>query len=172
MTAPGRSPGLGDGWVECACGHWHWGVNGAAGLLLSHRAPSGETAVLLQHRAPWVHQGDTWSTPGGARRGSEAAVEAAFRELTEETGLMLADRAVVIDTYIDDHGDWSYSTVCALLPEPIEVLERNEAVPWTERGEQQGMRWVRVPDVDALALHPGFAATWPTVRGLIAPQSG
>jgi 8-oxo-dGTP pyrophosphatase MutT (NUDIX family) len=114
-----------------------------------------------------VHLGDTWSTPGGARRGGEPAVEAAFRELAEETGLRLVELATVLDVYVDDHGGWSYSTVCALLPEPIEVLERNEVVPWTERGEQQGLRWVPVSEVDALSLHPGFAQTWPVVRRLV-----
>jgi 8-oxo-dGTP pyrophosphatase MutT (NUDIX family) len=167
MAAHGRPRGPGDGWVVCACGHRHWGVHGAAGLLLSHRDPSGAVAVLLQHRAPWVHLGDTWSTPGGARRGGEPAVAAAFREVSEETGLSLLERATVLETYVDDHGGWSYSTVCAALPEPIEVLERNEVVPWTERGEQQGLRWVPVADVAGLSLHPGFAATWPWVRRLV-----
>jgi 8-oxo-dGTP pyrophosphatase MutT (NUDIX family) len=142
-------------------------VNGAAGLLLIHRSEERGVAVLLQHRAPWVHLGDTWSTPGGARRGGEPAVEAAFRELAEETGLRLVELATVVDTYVDDHGGWSYSTVCAALPEPIEVLERNEVVPWTERGEQQGLRWVPASEVDTLSLHPGFAATWPVVRRLV-----
>jgi 8-oxo-dGTP diphosphatase len=167
MTPSGRPRGPGDGWVVCDDGHRHWGVHGAAGLLLSHLPPSGDISVLLQHRAPWVHLGDTWSTPGGARRVGEPAVEAAFRELAEEAGLTLIDRATVLDTYVDDHGGWSYSTVCALLPEPIEVLARNEVVPWTERGEQQGLRWVPLDEVDGLSLHPGFAATWPFVRRLL-----
>ena len=38
--------GDGDGWARCARGHRHWGVFGAAGLLLWH-----DGAVLLQHRA-------------------------------------------------------------------------------------------------------------------------
>ena len=29
-----RTPQPGDGWVECACGRRHWGLSGAAGLLL------------------------------------------------------------------------------------------------------------------------------------------
>lgn len=173
MSEPARRPrGPADGFVVCAQGHRHWGLRGAAGLLLVYRDSDGRLLVLLQHRAPWVHEGDTWSTPGGARHPDEPAVDAAFREVSEETGLGLVGRAVVIDTYVDDHGGWSYSTVCALLAEPIEVLERNEAVPWTERGEQQGLRWVPVPEVAELSLHPGFAATWPAVRGLLDTDPG
>ena len=34
-----RHPG--DGWVQCAHGHRHWGLHGAAGLLLARRAHQG-----------------------------------------------------------------------------------------------------------------------------------
>jgi 8-oxo-dGTP diphosphatase len=172
MSEPARRRNPADGWVTCSLGHRHWGLRGAAGLLLSHRTDDGTLHVLLQHRAPWVHQGDTWSTPGGARHAGEPAVDAAFREVAEETGIAVPDEAVVIETYVDDHGGWSYSTVCAMLAEPIEVIERSEPVPWTLRGEQQGLRWVRLDDVDALALHPGFAATWPQVRRIVEAGAG
>ena len=45
--------GDGDGWVVSEKGTHHWGVHGAAGLLL--RAPwhDGSPAILLQHRALW-----------------------------------------------------------------------------------------------------------------------
>jgi len=42
----------GDGWMQCSCGHKHWGLHGAAGLLLVR-----DGTILLQHRAPWVHNG-------------------------------------------------------------------------------------------------------------------
>jgi len=48
----------GDGWVECACGNKHWGLNGAAGIMILRGHE-----ILLQHRAPWVHNGDTWGIP-------------------------------------------------------------------------------------------------------------
>ena len=72
----------GDGWVQCACGHKHWGLNGAAGILILRG-----TEILLQHRAPWVHNGDTWGIPGGARDSHESTIEGAFREAVEETGI-------------------------------------------------------------------------------------
>jgi 8-oxo-dGTP pyrophosphatase MutT (NUDIX family) len=164
MIEPVRRRGPTDGFVICALGHRHWGLRGAAGLLLIHRDDEGVVRVLLQHRAPWVHQGDTWSIPGGARDADEPAVDAAFREVAEETGMRLIGMADVIATFVDDHGDWSYSTVCAALAEPLKVRERSNPVPWTQRGEQQGLRWVAIDEVDRLPLHPGFASTWPNVR--------
>ena len=75
--------GDGDGWTRCALGHRHWGVFGAAGLLLWH----GDGAVLLQHRAEWSHHGGTWGILGGARNSGETAEQAAAREAAEEAGL-------------------------------------------------------------------------------------
>ena len=52
-----RHPG--DGWVQCAHGHRHWGLHGAAGLLLARRAHQGAIdAVVLQHRALWSDLAD------------------------------------------------------------------------------------------------------------------
>ena len=65
----------GDGWIECRCGGKHWGLNGAAGLLLIR-----DRKVMMQHRSPWVHNGDTWGLPGGARDSHESIQEAAIRE--------------------------------------------------------------------------------------------
>ena len=58
-----RSPT--DGWTTCAQGHRHWGLAGAAGLLL-HRVGASGVEVLLQLRVGWSHHGGTWGTPGGA----------------------------------------------------------------------------------------------------------
>ena len=88
--------GDGDGWARCGRGHRHWGVHGAAGLLLRH----GDL-VLLQHRAPWSHQGGTWALPGGARDSHETPEQAAVREAHEEAGLSAEQvrvRATVVET--------------------------------------------------------------------------
>ena len=76
----------GDGWIQCACGYKHWGKHGAAGIMLIR---NGE--VFLQHRAPWVHNGDTWGIPGGARDSHETIIEGAIREAVEETGIKPED---------------------------------------------------------------------------------
>ncbi|TCK20559.1 NUDIX hydrolase [Pseudonocardia endophytica] len=153
-----RGSGSGDGWVRCALGHKHWGIYGAAGLLVRHRDPSdGSEWVLLQHRAGWSHHGGTWGVPGGARNLGETARDAALREAAEESDLDL-DPLRAADTYVDDHGGWSYTTV---------VLRSPEAPPVGVRGaESTELRWVRADRLHDLELHPGFAGTWPRVREL------
>jgi 8-oxo-dGTP pyrophosphatase MutT (NUDIX family) len=69
----------GDGWVRCDCGGHHWGLHGAAGLLLVRR-DTPEPHVLLQLRAEWTHGGGTWALPGGALDSHEDSIAAAKRE--------------------------------------------------------------------------------------------
>ena len=144
----------GDGWTRCGLGHRHWGVYGAAGLLVVAPGPT----VLLQHRAFWSHHGDTWGVPGGARGSAESAVQTALREAFEETGLQEPGLDVV-DELVDDHDGWSYTTVVARAREelPVHALDR----------ESTDVRWVALPDVVDLPLHPGFAGTWPLLRALL-----
>ncbi|MCW2707279.1 MAG: hypothetical protein JWM22_1121 [Frankiales bacterium] len=141
----------GDGWTQCALGHRHWGRYGAAGLLVAAPGPT----VLLQHRAFWSHHGDTWGVPGGARGSTETAVETALREAFEETGLS-NDGVEVVDELVDDHGGWTYTTVLARAGSelPVHALDQ----------ESTDVRWVMLPEVEALPLHPGFAGTWPALR--------
>jgi 8-oxo-dGTP pyrophosphatase MutT (NUDIX family) len=149
--------GDGDGWRSCAQGHQHWGRYGAAGLLLRHCPADGVPVVLLQHRAVWSHHGDTWGLPGGARDSQESPEQAALREAVEESGLDISQ--VTVDTeWVDDHGGWSYITVVASAPSALEVSAVTH--------ESVALRWVPLPDVDLLPLHPGFAVTWPRLAGL------
>ena len=158
MTGPGAAHHDGDGWVECAQGHRHWGRFGAAGLLLHRIAPDGETEVLLQHRAEWSHHGGTWGLLGGARHSDEAPVATALREAAEEAGLH-AGAARVSGEYDDDHGGWSYNTVVA--------AEVGDAGARPTSAETVEVRWCRVGSLPG--LHPGFAATWPVVRDALTP---
>ena len=144
----------GDGWVECDQGHRHWGVHGAAGLLLHAVDDDGVARVLLQHRAAWSHHGDTWGLPGGARDSHEDEVATALREAVEETGLS-ASEVRPRHRYVDDHGGWSYTTVIADVPSPL---------PTVPNGESTALEWVPVEVVGDMPLHPGFAQTWPSVR--------
>ena len=140
----------GDGWVECTCGNKHWGLNGAAGLLIYR-----DGAILLQHRAPWVHNGDTWGIPGGARDSHETIIEGAIREAIEETGID-PQRLTPRDTFTDNHGIWSYETVIAQASAELEAHEVNY--------ESHEVKWVLFDDVTRLPLHPSFAKSWPLLR--------
>jgi 8-oxo-dGTP diphosphatase len=164
VTGPdGR--GDGDGWVQCALGHRHWGLFGAAGLLAHRPAPSGDgTEVLLQHRATWSHHGGTWGLLGGARHSDETAVTAALREAGEEGGLA-PEGVLVHGRYDDAHGGWTYTTVVAAANPSTEARPTG--------GESLDVAWVPAGDLDAAAsdlpLHPGFAASWPVLRGALRP---
>jgi len=143
----------GDGWVQCACGHKHWGLNGAAGILILRG-----TEILLQHRAPWVHNGDTWGIPGGARDSHESTIEGAFREAVEETGID-THLLTPLHTFSDDHGDWKYETVIARAAAGLIAHEVND--------ESHEVRWVEIELVDELPLHPSFAKSWPELKALL-----
>lgn len=148
--------GDGDGWAVGENGARHWGKHGAAGLLLRAPAPDGSPTVLLQHRALWSHQGGTWALPGGARDSHESSVVAAVREADEETGIGAARlhvRGERVTAKVPS--GWSYTTV---------VADTETQLVTTPNGESTELRWVEEDLVDALPLHPGFAASWPTLR--------
>jgi 8-oxo-dGTP diphosphatase len=143
----------GDGWVHCRCGNKHWGLNGAAGLVLVR-----DGKLLLQHRAEWVHNGNTWGIPGGARDSHESVEEAAIREAIEETGI---DAALMtpLQTHTDDHGDWRYDTVVARAEADLFPHQMND--------ESQELRWIAWDEIQNMPLHPSFAKSWPAVHAII-----
>lgn len=143
----------GDGWVQCGCGNRHWGRHGAAGILLVR---DGE--VLLQHRAPWVHNGDTWGIPGGARDSHETILEGATREAFEEIGVT-PDTFTPIAIHTDDHSDWRYDTIIAKAHAELVAHELND--------ESQAVEWVAISDVHTKHLHPSFAKHWPALHALV-----
>lgn len=160
---PARHRQPGDGWVECGCGRRHWGLHGAAGLLLVQRDESGAaTHVVLQHRAPWSDHGDTWGIPGGAIAPDETPTDGALREAHEEAGVTPASVTVIATTLLD-HGAWSYTTVIG------EVTSGAVVDPRATDAESVTVAWVSVDDVDSYALHPAFAAAWPALRRVLRP---
>lgn len=143
--------GDGDGFVKCDCGHLHWGLHGAAGLLLT----DPERGVLLQRRAWWVHHGRTWALPGGALRSTESPIQAALREAAEEAAIP-EDALNPTASSVVDHGTWRYTTVLASVRRRVEAEVASS--------ESAGVRWVPPEDVDSLPLHRDFAKAWPALR--------
>lgn len=153
--------GDGDGWVISEGGRHYWGRFGAAGLLLRAPRHDGAPAVLLQHRAVWSHQGGTWGLPGGALDSHETPEQAALREAYEEAGLDTR-RVIVRTTRITAEPldtEWTYTTVVADAEEMLETVANHETAE---------MRWVGEDEVASLPLHPGFAASWQYLRGVLA----
>ncbi len=159
MTGP-DARGDGDGWVECELGHRHWGLFGAAGLLLHRPGEDDVDEVLLQHRATWSHHGGTWGLLGGARHSDESAVTAAVREAGEEGGLH-PGAVEVHGRYDDAHGGWSYTTVLATTGVSTEARPTG--------GESIDVRWFPATSLTDLPLHPGFAASWPRLAPALKP---
>lgn len=143
----------GDGWVACRCGSKHWGKFGAAGLVLIH-----EERVLLQYRAPWVHNGDTWGIPGGARDSHESSIQAALREAHEEIGVEIDPLGARL-IHLEDHGDWSYQTIVA--------FHHGEQLTFVKNHETQDLQWFEFHQVEQLPLHPSFARSWPEINARI-----
>lgn len=151
--------GDGNGWVQCRCGHRHWGRFGAAGLLLARSGDDGHE-VLLQLRAGWTHQGGTWGIPGGATDSHEDPTEGALREAWEETGVH-PDAVEVVHTAVSaDHGDWRYTVV---LGRPRAAVR-----PHAANAESDAVRWVASSAVPELPLHPGLAHSWPDLARLLS----
>lgn len=153
-----RHPG--DGWVTCSLGHRHWGLHGAAGLLLGRRDHGGALdAVVLQHRALWSDEGGTWGFPGGALAPGETAEQGALREAAEEAGVPAA--AVRLrGTDVLDHGGWTYTTVLAEAISPFE--------PAATDAESVEVGWVLLAEVERRSLLPAFGAAWPRLRQRLA----
>lgn len=145
----------GDAWVTASDGGRYWGRFGAAGLL-AHDPARG---ILLQHRVSWSDHGGTWGIPGGARHENESAVDGAIRESQEEAGVPPAS-ILPRFAYVIDRGGWTYTTVLAEVTEPFE--------PVITDPESEELAWVPLGEVARYPLHPGFAASWPTLRTVLS----
>jgi 8-oxo-dGTP pyrophosphatase MutT (NUDIX family) len=122
-------------------------------------AVDAQRGVLLQHRVSWSHFGDTWALPGGARHEGESACDGALREAAEEAGVPgAAVQPRVLSVF--DLGYWSYTTVVGDVVVPFE--------PTISDPESRELAWVPVEQITQYPLHPGFAASWQKLRGLLS----
>lgn len=139
----------GSGWVYGDDGERYWGAYGAAGLLLRARAGE-EILYLLLHRSYSTHHGGSWGIPGGAIARDEEPIEAAIRELWEETGLLLPEEAELVQA-VRHHPvfDWSYTTFTFQIEEPLEL----DAM----LSEHSDALWLTKEEASLLNLHPLFA---------------
>lgn len=147
----------GDGFLTCSDGRTRWGRFGAAGVVFVFHGEVGPE-VMLQLRSAMAHEGGAWSCPGGAIDKGETTFEAALRESSEEVGDPPEGWRLLGEHVFAPASDWSYTTAV------VEVPARFGA---SLNFETTDVRWVPVPAVDHLALHGGFAASWPDVRRIV-----
>jgi 8-oxo-dGTP diphosphatase len=150
--------GDGDGFVVCDLGHEHWGLHGAAGLMMRYVDEAGQERYLLTHRSGEVQHGNTYSLPGGARDSYETAEQAAEREAGEELGKLVEFKYV--NTEVADHGGWAYHTVHVDVQEMFEPFAEGDDTGW----ETHSAGWFTPEEIDKLPLHPGFKAHWESIR--------
>lgn len=164
--------------VDCdTCKGRHFGVGGAAGMLLVRRDDSNAdrpvTHVVLQHRSFSTTAGGTWAMPGGALDEGESPRQAAIREASEEVGLPQdcadgLDPTIVIwyEHAFLDHGTWKYTTVIADVWKPFE--------PKVPQGDTESLeaKWVAIQDVETLPLHPSFKHAWPELKTILETALG
>ncbi|GAA1850603.1 NUDIX domain-containing protein [Brevibacterium marinum] len=150
----------GDGWTVGSDGQRHWGLNGAAGLMLV----DPEQGVLMQHRALWSVEGGTWGFPGGARDLGESAIDAAIRESWEEAGVPDAEGEgiEILDTYVLDLDAWTYTTVIARTLRHFEPIINDP--------ESIELAWVPLEKLTDYELHSGVASSLPLLLELLRPH--
>ena len=96
-------------------------------------ARTGE--VLLTRRHPQKPYGLLWEITGGSALKGEAPLQAAVRELREETGISMEETALrPLHTMVVPHSQGIYHTFAAVVPAPCAVI--------LQEGETVDSRWM------------------------------
>ncbi len=109
----------------------------------------GQSVEFLQlKRAKEDYLGGTWQTVYGTSEPGETAVEAALREMKEETNLTPAEfyRIGIASTFYTNNNDttWIVPTFCAFVKreDEVKINEEHEEIRWIPRAEiQQAFMW-------------------------------
>lgn len=106
------------------------------------RSPDGSVQVLIVHRAAY----DDWSLPKGKLDPDESHLEAALREVAEETGLRCTPGEELPEVrYLDSSERSKRVRYWAMTP---------ASGAFTPNGEVDEVRWVSLAEVADLLTYP------------------
>lgn len=103
-----------------------------------------EKKVLIGRRAPG-YEGEKWNIFGGKSDEGESPIQAASRELFEETGIVATQ---LVEYLVDQDNDWtSYYFVLLFEPAVMQTVADDE---------HDEMRWVSEAELDQLEAEFAF----------------
>jgi 8-oxo-dGTP diphosphatase len=123
---------------QCAqCAFIHY-LNPKPGMTAIIRSPMGKVLVGRRKATTWY--GNTWCLPGGYIEYEESFIDAAHREVREETGLEVRIQGIVnvVSNHLDD---WHHTIVIVLLGDALteHCAPGDDLVElrWIDRDEHQ-----------------------------------
>ena len=152
----------------------HWGEQLAADALVTLTDPAGRRWALMVERS----DGHGWALPGGYVEPGEDPRDAAVRELSEETGILLPDGIAEYETDVPRY-----------VPDPrasdeawmVTVLTRIDlgTLPYFPRvtgaDDAERAAWIRAENAEVLAAHLDAAhdgQIFPAHRAMLADALG
>ncbi len=96
--------------------------------------------ILLQRKKKKLFGGGKWNAPGGKIKGNETPEEAAKREVSEETGLIIKS--------IASHGQLNFHFINKAKPDWIVYIFSTDSFSGSPKANQEGMlKWVTIDQI-------------------------
>jgi 8-oxo-dGTP pyrophosphatase MutT (NUDIX family) len=156
-----------EGYIKGGAASYWAGVDSAASGILPICVRTAR--ICLAWRSTHVHEGNCWSTIGGANKPSLSPEDNARRELQEETGFF--GRITLRPAYVYADGDFRYHNFLGLVDEEFEIAES------VTRWEVTALRWShfhmiigtmrRRPQLFHIGLHKLFSSAEQLIAGCV-----